>query len=79
MKYIPSTLQEEKEMLKFIGIKNFDELLKIIPEKFRFKGDYGLSKSLSEIELIDYIKKPIPFDNFKPFPYLKNISLIFIS
>ena len=36
-------------------------------------------KILSDALLIDYMKKPIPLDNFKPFPYLENISLIFIS
>ena len=40
MKYIPCTIEEEKAMLKYIGIKNFNELLNVIPKNLRFKDFY---------------------------------------
>lgn len=55
-KYIPCTAEEENKMLKSIGISSFEELLSIIPEKFRIKDRYNIPKSHSEIELINHIK-----------------------
>ena len=57
MKYIPCTIEEEKEMLQFIGVKDFNELLNIIPKNLRFKGNYNISDSMSEIDLISHIKE----------------------
>ena len=57
MKYIPCTIEEEKKMLKFIGVKDFNELIDIIPKNIKFNGKYEISSSMSEIELIEHIKE----------------------
>ena len=57
MKYIPCTVEEEKEMLEFIGIKNFNELIDIIPENIKLNDSYGISDPMSEIELLSHIKE----------------------
>lgn len=50
-RYIPATDSDEKVMLDAIGVSSFDELVKIIPDSIRFKGELGIGASLSEIEL----------------------------
>ncbi len=40
--YIPSTHEEEQEMLKSIGLNSLDELFSDIPEEFRLKRDLNL-------------------------------------
>jgi len=55
MKYIPCTKEEEKKILEVIGIKNFNELLKIVPKNLRLDKTYGIGDSLSEIELINHM------------------------
>ena len=55
-KYIPCTVEEENEMLKSIGISSFEELLSIIPKRFRIKDDYNIPKPYSEIELVNHMK-----------------------
>ena len=57
MKYIPCTVEEEKEMLKSIGIKSFDELIDMIPKNIKLNNSYGISDPLSEIELLSHIEK----------------------
>jgi len=49
--YIPTTDAEEQEMLAAMGIKNFDELVKIIPDDLRLKEAFGLQAPKSEIEV----------------------------
>ena len=44
------------EMFDFLDIKNYDELLKIIPPKLRIKNSLGLNEGLSEFEIEDNIK-----------------------
>jgi len=51
MPFIPSTEENRKQMLKAIGVSDFEELLQDIPEKLRFKGDFDLPQPLSEIEV----------------------------
>ena len=67
MKYIPCTPQEEKQMLKYIGVKDFQELINIIPSNLRFDGNYTVKDALSEIEL----KKHVDF--------LSNKNKVYIS
>ena len=55
MKYIPCTIEEEKDMLKTIGVDSFDELINIIPDKMKLLEEYSISSPLSELELIDHI------------------------
>ena len=57
MPYIPITDSQEKEMLKFLGFKNYDELLKIIPNNLRITKKLDLKKGLSEFEIDEDIKK----------------------
>ena len=57
MKYIPCTIEEEKKMLKFIGVKDFNELIDIVPKNIKFNGKYEISTPMSEIELIEHIKE----------------------
>ena len=57
MPYIPITDSEEKEMLDFLGFKNYDELLAIIPEDLKIKTPLGLNNAMSEFELENDIKR----------------------
>ena len=52
MKYIQNTNKDVKEMLKKIGAESFDDLIKGIPEKIRFKDHFNIGKGLSEYELL---------------------------
>ena len=56
MPYIPITDDQEKQMLDFLGFKNYDELLAVIPESLRIKGSLGLDEGLSEFEMESNIK-----------------------
>jgi len=51
MPFIPTTDENRKEMLKTIGVAEFDELLQAIPKESRFKGCLDLPESLSEYEV----------------------------
>ncbi len=56
--FIPITPEEKKEMLKKIGVKNFEELINtIIPEEIRLKGELDLPESLSELEVKREVEK----------------------
>ena len=56
MPYIPITDDQEKQMLDFLGFKNYDELLAVIPESLRIKDSLGLDEGLSEFEMESNIK-----------------------
>ncbi|MCK4307838.1 aminomethyl-transferring glycine dehydrogenase subunit GcvPA [candidate division WOR-3 bacterium] len=53
MRFIPNTADERREMLKRIGVKNFDfsDLLSPIPEHLRLKSPLELPPALSELEI----------------------------
>ncbi|MDD3044041.1 MAG: aminomethyl-transferring glycine dehydrogenase subunit GcvPA [Candidatus Delongbacteria bacterium] len=51
MPYISNTEKDRQEMLKAIGVSEFKDLLKEIPDEFIFKGRLGLGKGLSELEV----------------------------
>ena len=51
MKYIQNTDKDIKEMLKEIGVKSFEDLIKIIPNDIRFKNHFKIGEGLSEYEL----------------------------
>lgn len=51
MSYIPNTDLNRQEMLKKIGVGNFTDLLKVIPESIRLKEELKLPPPLSEPEL----------------------------
>ena len=42
MHYIPCTDEQEEELLSEIGIANFEELVKIIPQNLRVKDKIGV-------------------------------------
>ncbi len=50
-KYFPHTDADVQQMLKRIGIKSIDDLYGQVPENIRFRGDYDIPLSASEIEL----------------------------
>jgi glycine dehydrogenase subunit 1 len=56
MAYIPHSENEEKEMLKFIGVDRFEELLKDIPEEVKFKGEFNIPNGMSEMDLVSHFR-----------------------
>jgi len=52
MTYIPNTQSEQQEMLNKIGVSNFEDLLKSIPEDIRLKTKLNLEDGKSEYEVI---------------------------
>lgn len=57
MSYIPNSPSEQEEMLKKIGVKNFEELIKSIPEEVRVKGNLKIPDGISEYEAIKEIRE----------------------
>jgi len=51
MPFIPTTESNREEMLKAIGVSDFEELLESIPDEVRFKGKLNLPNPLSEYEV----------------------------
>jgi glycine dehydrogenase subunit 1 len=49
--YIPTTVQEQKEMLSAIGCEALDDLFGCIPENVKLKGELNLPKGMSELEV----------------------------
>ena len=56
MPFIPTTDSNRREMLKTIGVTDFEELLSPIPENLRFKGELDLPEPLSEFEVTKLIQ-----------------------
>ncbi|MFC1725543.1 aminomethyl-transferring glycine dehydrogenase subunit GcvPA [candidate division KSB1 bacterium] len=57
MPYIPHSPDEEREMLKSIGISSLDDLFKEIPESLKLKKELDLTDGLSESEVLADLKK----------------------
>lgn len=55
--YIPATDAEEQDMLEAIGVRSFEELIKIIPPELRVKGELGLGPGHSEVEVSAELKR----------------------
>ena len=51
MHFIPTTPEEEVQLLNGAAVSNFSELIKIIPQKFRLTGDFGIGTPFSEMEI----------------------------
>ena len=51
MQYIPNTKDDENKIFSALGIKDFSELIKIIPSKYKIKGELGIGDPLSELEI----------------------------
>jgi glycine dehydrogenase subunit 1 len=56
MEYIPNTKEDQKEMLKTIGLSSMEELFSDIPDEVRLKKPLKLPKALSEMELIQELQ-----------------------
>ncbi len=56
MSYIPNTKNDQKEMLKSIGVESFDDLLQEIPPQLLFKGDLELPPAMSEMEVMRHLR-----------------------
>ena len=50
-KYFPHTEADLKEMLRTVDVENLDALYDDIPPHLRFRGDYELPESMSELEV----------------------------
>jgi len=70
-RYLPMTEQDQKEMLKVIGVTSVDELFADIPEKVRFKGEYNIKAAKSESALLKELsalaKKNASHDEYTSF------------
>jgi len=53
--YYPNTEDDRREMLKAIGVENFDELIKDIPDAIRLKADLKIPAAMSELEVIKHL------------------------
>ncbi|MGI6231898.1 MAG: aminomethyl-transferring glycine dehydrogenase subunit GcvPA [Prevotella sp.] len=56
-KYFPHTPDDIQRMLDVIGVKSLDDLYADIPGSVRFKGEYDIPSSMSEIELRRYFER----------------------
>jgi len=56
-RYLPMTVQDQKEMLEVIGVSSVEELFSDIPEKVRFQGDYQIKPAKSESALLKELTK----------------------
>ncbi len=70
MRYIPSTKEQQEEMIKEIGVSSFEQLIESIPEDVKLKRKLNIPPALSEFELEDKIinisQKNADFQQFKP-------------
>jgi glycine dehydrogenase subunit 1 len=57
MPFIPTTAQNRKDMLKAIGVSDFEELLQDIPEHLRLAESLDLPESMSELEISRHIEE----------------------
>ena len=55
-KYFPHTDDDLKAMLEKVGVKSLDELFAEIPESIRFREEYGIPKSASEMEVRQFFQ-----------------------
>ena len=56
-KYFPHTEADLLEMLRTVGVDSLDALYDDIPEHLRFRGDYDLPESMSELEVRQLFEK----------------------
>jgi len=57
MNYIPLPENDKKDMLKQIGVKSVDELLADLKPQIHENTNLGLSKPMSELELLEHMKR----------------------
>jgi len=51
MRYIPTTEEQKKNMLKEIGVSSFEDLIENIPQSLRLKEKLSIPEAMSESEL----------------------------
>lgn len=56
MRYIPTTEQDRKDMLKRIGLQSIEELFDDIPARVRLQGELNLPFAQTEYELFKSLK-----------------------
>ena len=70
MRYIPTTEEQKKNMLKEIGVSSFEDLIENIPQSLRLKEKLSIPEAMSESELEDKIyriaKNNADFYSIKP-------------
>jgi len=70
MRYIPTTEEQKKEMLKEIGVSSFTDLIKSVPQSLQLKEKLNIPEAISESELENTIyhiaKKNADFYSMKP-------------
>ncbi|QIC04280.1 aminomethyl-transferring glycine dehydrogenase subunit GcvPA [Brevibacillus sp. 7WMA2] len=54
-RYLPTTEQDKKEMLEFLGVSSVDELFSDIPEEVRFPRELAIDEALSEPDLVKFM------------------------
>ena len=70
MHYLPLTPQDEKEILKRIGVSTFDELIdQIIPKNLQYSGEIAIPPAVSENEVRKILGK-LAGKNFNTDEYL---------
>ncbi len=55
MPYYPNTDDDRREMLDAIGVKNFDDLIKDIPQEIRLNADLKIPPAMSEFEVVKHL------------------------
>ena len=55
--YIPNTRDDEKRMLEAIGVESICDLFNDIPKDLQLNRDLNLKPSMSELEVMNYMKK----------------------
>ena len=56
-KFLPHTGEDIQQMLDRIGIKKLEDLYAEVPERIRFKGDYDIPETMSELEIRAFFEK----------------------
>jgi glycine dehydrogenase subunit 1 len=55
MRYIPTTNEDLRKMMKEIGIESLEELFSTIPSKFLYRGKFHFPPAMSEQELTQHL------------------------
>ena len=56
MRYIPTTEQDRKDMLKSIGLQSMEGLFDDVPDRVRLQGELNLPSAQTEYELFKSLK-----------------------
>lgn len=54
--FLPLTDKDREEMLNFLGVKSYRELLKDIPEEYFYKGELKIPSAISEEEAVELLE-----------------------